>query len=93
MNYLKTAYRLFDEGRPIFGTRIGKRGLYKGIQCDSGWELAFVIYCVDNNIDIKRCKKYFTYFTNDGIEHRYYPDFIINDSTIVEIKGYYDKLS
>ena len=90
---VQTGYRLADEGNPIFGLKKGKRGLYKGIRCDSRWELAFVIYCMDNGIEIKRYNKYFNYVTPDGINHRYYPDFIINDSIIIEIKGYYDKLS
>ena len=32
----------------------GKKGYYKGIYCDSTWELAFLVYCFDNNIPIIR---------------------------------------
>jgi len=48
--------------------------------------LAYVIYCLEHNINIQRCSKYFIY-TRDGIEHKYYPDFIVNNE-IIEIKGY-----
>lgn len=66
---------------------ICKHGKYNGIHCDSAWELAYILYCNDNNIPIKRCDKVFDYFDNDGNKHRYYPDFIINDNEIIEIKG------
>ena len=36
------------------GSGRGKKGWYKGFFCDSSWELAYVIYCLDHNIDIKR---------------------------------------
>lgn len=63
-----------------------KSGLYHGIHCDSSWELAFVIYCEDHNIKIKRNKKYLTYIFENK-EYKYYPDFIINEQ-LYEIKGY-----
>lgn len=68
----------------------GTEGYYKGIHCDSSWELAFVIYCMDHSIPIERCKKRFQYTYDDGSEHTYTPDFIINGSEIIEIKGYSD---
>lgn len=69
------------------GSGRGKKGWYKGIFCDSTWELAFVIYCLDNDISIKRNKEFRTYIYK-GKEHKYYPDFIINDKDVYEIKGY-----
>lgn len=68
------------------GSGRGKHGWYKGIYCDSTYELAYLIYCLDHNIDIKRCDKTFEYKLN-GKKHTYHPDFII-DETIIEIKGY-----
>ena len=65
----------------------GKSGTYKGIFCNSTWELAYLIYCIDKNYKIERCNKYYTYLGTDNLEHKYYPDFIVNDE-IVEIKGY-----
>lgn len=68
-----------------FNGRI-KQGWYKGFYCDSSYELVFVIYCLEHNIPIKKCKQIFKYFYQ-GKEHRYYPDFEIN-GVIYEIKGY-----
>lgn len=67
----------------------GKSGWYKGIYCDSSWELAFVIYHLDNNLYIERCKEKRKYIYNNT-EHIYIPDFITNEG-IIEIKGYKTK--
>lgn len=77
LNYNYTANR--KSGR-------GKKGKYKGFWCDSTYELAFIIYCLDHNIPIERNKQYFTY-EYQGKTKRYYPDFII-DGQIIEIKGF-----
>lgn len=63
-----------------------KFGIYQGIPCDSSWELAFVIYCLDHDLDIQRNTKSFLY-EYEGTTHNYFPDFIVND-TYFEIKGY-----
>lgn len=64
-----------------------KFGTYKGIQCDSGWELAFVIYCTDRNLPIKRCTESFEYWhPKENRIALYYPDFIIED-VYYEVKG------
>ena len=68
------------------GSGHGKSGWYKGIHCDSTWELAFLIYHLDNNLKIERCKEQRKYIYN-GIEHTYFPDFV-TDKGIIEIKGY-----
>lgn len=67
-----------------------KHGYYKGIYCDSTYELAYLIYCLDHNINIKRCEETFEYEYN-GKKHKYHPDFIVNDE-IIEIKGYHNNL-
>ena len=64
----------------------GKKGWYKGIFCDSSWELAFVIYHLDHKLPIKRCTESLPYVF-EGKQRKYYPDFIVDD-TIYEIKGY-----
>ena len=62
-----------------------KFGWYDGLPCDSGWELAFVLYNKDNNKNIIRCFESFPYTIEE--EHHYYtPDFII-DGVYYEIKG------
>ena len=69
------------------GSGRGKSGWYKGVWCDSSWELAFLLYHLDNNIKIKRYDNFFEYIF-DGKERRYYPDFLIEDD-IYEIKGFW----
>lgn len=67
----------------------GKQGWYKGIFCNSSWELAYVIYCKDHNIDIIRNTKGFEYiFENKTF--KFYPDFIVKGK-FVEVKGYFGK--
>lgn len=68
------------------GAGRGKKGWYKGIFCDSSWELAYLIWCLDHNIKVERCTEKFEYLFNGKIL-RYYPDFIVNGK-IVEVKGY-----
>lgn len=65
-----------------------KKGFYKGIWCDSSWELAFLIYCLEHNITIKRNTNKFPYYIEDKL-HYYIPDFIIGN-TYIEIKGRID---
>ena len=68
------------------GSGRGKKGWYKGFFCDSSWELAYVIYCLDNDIGIQRNTEKLTYMF-DGIEKTYIPDFIVNN-IVIEIKGF-----
>ena len=72
-------------------SRKGNAGYYKGIYCDSTYELIFLIYCLDHNILIKRNKKYFLYNYNNKV-HKYYPDFIINNRMLIEIKNFYSDI-
>lgn len=65
----------------------GKSGRYKGYWCDSSWELAFVIYNIDHKIKFERNFKSFEYeFENK--KRSYFPDFIMEDGTYIEIKNY-----
>ena len=68
-----------------------KAGIYHGIYCASSWELVFVIYCLDHQLNIKRCKKHFDYKYKKQLK-RYFPDFEI-DNTIYEIKGFESELA
>lgn len=80
-NHKSGGYRM-NSGR-------GKKGWYKGIFCDSSWELAFVIWNIENNKSIERCKEKREYIFK-GEKHIYIPDFIVEDE-VVEIKGYSSK--
>ena len=64
-----------------------KFGVYKGIHCDSSYELAFLVYCLDHSIPIIRNTERFMYHTSDNKLHKYTPDFKIND-TYIELKNY-----
>ncbi len=67
------------------GSGRAKTGYYNGIYCGSTYELAFLIWHLDHNIDIKRSKEKFSYvFENKS--RTYYPDFEV-DRVIYEIKG------
>jgi hypothetical protein len=68
------------------GSGRGKHGWYKGIWCDSSYELAWVIYQLDHNISFTRNTQSYEY-TFNGKQYQYYPDFIQNGK-IIEIKGY-----
>lgn len=67
-------------------TKKFKSGWYKGIHCDSSYELVFVIYYLYHNLYIERCKECRKYLYN-GKQYNYYPDFV-TDEGIIEIKGY-----
>lgn len=62
-----------------------KYGWYKGIYCDSSWELAFLVYCLDNNKKVIREERGFNYIYKNKT-HKYYPDFKV-DNIYYEIKG------
>lgn len=68
----------------------GKQGRYKNFWCNSTFELVFIIYCLDHNINIERNRKAYKYIYNNK-SHKYIPDFLINNE-LIEIKGYYTDL-
>ena len=72
------------------GSGRGKKGWYKGIWCDSSWELALVIYWLDHKIKFERYHGYFEYVFKNK-KHKYYPDFIHPDGSFTEVKGYSSK--
>ncbi|MEA1911840.1 MAG: hypothetical protein U9N32_09240, partial [Spirochaetota bacterium] len=65
----------------------GKKGWYKGYFCDSTYELAYVIYNIDNNVEFERSKIVIPYSYKNK-KHNYHPDFE-NSSTLIEVKGYH----
>lgn len=66
----------------------GLKGTYQNIYYDSALELSFILWCKENNIQIKRYNlEPIKYFDENNIERSYHPDFIINTNDIVEIKG------
>ena len=81
-------YRKKTPGGYRKGSGRSHGGYYKGIWCHSTYELVFLIYCLDHNIQIDRCKQTFEYVSSDGNQRIYYPDFLV-DGTITEIKGFH----
>ena len=73
------------------GSGRGKKGHYKGFYCDSTYELVYIIYNLDHKIKFQRCTKYYLYKLNNKI-CKYYPDFELEDGTLIEIKGYHTEL-
>lgn len=64
-------------------------GNYKGIHCDSSWELAYLVWCLEHNIKIERCKEV-RYYKLNKQTRKYFPDFIV-ENQIIEIKGLFDE--
>ncbi len=61
-------------------------GEYKGLFYHSLVEFSFILYCEKRHIEIKRYDlQGIDYFYDDKLR-KYYPDFIINENTIVEVK-------
>jgi hypothetical protein len=65
----------------------GHKGRYKGYWCDSSYELAWVVYNLDHGIAFTRNTTKFQY-QFDGKTCNWIPDFILEDGTYVEIKGF-----
>ena len=54
---------------------------------DSSWEVAYYIWLSDHNKQfVYHPNMYFEYIGNDGLSHKYYPDFLI-EGVFYEIKG------
>jgi len=68
-----------------------KSGWYKGFWCDSSYELAYLIYCLENDIKIERNKEGFEYVF-ECKKHLFYPDFIV-EGKYVEIKNFESDLT
>jgi hypothetical protein len=64
----------------------GHKGRYKGIPCDSTYELAYLIWNLDHGIDITRACVIYSYSYKGKISS-YIPDFVVEGQE-VEIKGF-----
>ena len=60
---------------------------YNGIRFDSKWELIYYKYLEHKNIKFEYQPNPLYYYTDDGVKHKYYPDFLIDGEHYVEIKG------
>lgn len=72
------------------GMRLGagatRSGWFRGIWCDSSYELAFAIFCLDQGMAVERNTDSWAYVDIKGDAKRYYPDFRVN-GVLHEIKG------
>ena len=67
----------------------GKSGIYEGYLYQSSWELAWIVYHLDHNIEFLRPTEYFEY-EFEGQNRKYYPDFyLLNSNEYVEVKGFW----
>lgn len=66
------------------GSGRSKTGYFQGYYCGSTYELAWIIYQLDHHIPFQR----FPGYLSDG-DLKYYPDFLLPNNTIIEIKGYH----
>lgn len=65
---------------------------YNNIWFDSGWELAYYIYLVDNNINFIYHPNISFKYNYNNKEHLYFPDFLVGNE-LIDIKGdqFFDK--
>ena len=66
--------------------RCGKKIKFDNILFDSSWEIMYYIWLRDNNISFSYHTVMLKYIENDGKEHRFFPDFVVNDK-LVELKN------
>lgn len=67
-------------------------GYYTDIFYQSLCELAFILWCKDRNIEIKRYDgNSISYSDEHDVSRNYIPDFIIDSKTIVEVKSSLDR--
>lgn len=64
-----------------------KSGYYKGVYCGSTYELCWVIYQIDKGMPFKRFEGF---IEKNGL--KYYPDFLVGERVIIEIKGYWTEV-
>ncbi len=61
--------------------------MYDNIKFESSWELIFYIWLQMNQIKFEYQPKIKFQYVYNSINHFYFPDFLINNNTLVEIKG------
>jgi hypothetical protein len=68
----------------------GLKGFYKSLYYDSGYELAWLMILESENklCNIIRANTYIIYKNTKGKSSHYYPDFILDNKYLIEVKGY-----
>lgn len=83
---IAASHRLLDHDQ-VNKNSHGKRGWLDGMFFMSTWEVAYYLYMRDSGHIITRCSQKFEYEYEDKL-HTYTPDFLVDNKTIVEVKGY-----
>lgn len=81
-------------GNPMFGKPAAKssgRGLagyFHGIHFRSSLELSYIIHLIDNDIEFSSAerKEFSIPYVINGKHRTYFPDFVLYDGTIIEVK-------
>lgn len=90
-HYRRIGKKLWED--PIYrkkvikNSSIAKAGIYHGLTYQSSIELAYILWCEENNKQIQNYTGSGIPYIWNGKEHRYYPDFLVDNDLIVEIKG------
>lgn len=70
--------------------KFSKHGIYKDITYASLAELSFILWMNDNGRKIKRYSGTgISYFLHENESHKYYPDYVLDDVSLVEVKSKY----
>lgn len=89
--YRKIGLKLWEDknyrNKVIKNSSIAMNGIYRGITYQSSYELAFIMWSQQKGYKIKRFDLDGIPYKWNGKTHHYYPDFIINDNRIIEVKG------
>ncbi len=83
---IAATHRLLDHDQMNKNSH-GKRGWLDGMFFMSTWEVAYYLFMRDSGHKITRCPNRFEYVYENKL-HTYAPDFLVDDSIIVEVKGY-----
>lgn len=60
---------------------------YDGIIFDSKLEIQFYSWCIENGLKVQVHPELYFDYDDGGVKRKYYPDFIVNDTIVVETKG------
>ena len=68
-----------------------KCGVYNGVFYNSSYELAYLLKIENENGDLQKIKRpdfYISYIKKNGNSSCYYPDFVLDNIFLIEVKGY-----
>ena len=91
LNYYKKTGYWHNSQNPECKKKMIRKYKYNDIFFDSAWEIAYYIWLTDNNIKFEYQPKpieSFKYFwEGDQKYHTYYPDFLLEDGSYIELKN------